>query len=54
MKRIEKSLTVLTCLLFLLTMAVYSPTAMAAKDNKPAKKAKVEKAISRFNGGKSA
>jgi len=38
MKLIGKSVTVLVCMLFLLTLAVYSPsTAMAAKDKKPAK-----------------
>jgi len=38
MKWIGKSVTVLVCMLFLLTLAVYSPsTAMAAKDKKPAK-----------------
>jgi ABC-type branched-subunit amino acid transport system substrate-binding protein len=38
MKLIGKSVTVLMCVLFLLTLAVYSPsTAMAAKDKKPAK-----------------
>jgi ABC-type branched-subunit amino acid transport system substrate-binding protein len=43
MKWIEKSVTVFTCLLFLLTMAVYSPQAMAAKDKGPAKASKTEK-----------
>ena len=44
MKWIGKSVTVLVCMLFLLTLAVYSPsTAMAAKVEK---KAKMEKALS--------